>query len=85
MDEAYKRFKTIFFLATVADIVADPSAPSAFVSGIMEGKEWVWDNGVLAEVKIGDIKHTLVARKFSEKAMLEAFDRFMKALSTQHF
>ena len=41
-----------FYLATAADIVADPSAPNAFVEGIMEGKEWVWDNGIVREVEI---------------------------------
>ena len=41
-----------FYLATAADIVADPSAPDAFVAGIMEGKEWVWDNGLLKEQQI---------------------------------
>ncbi len=41
-----------FMLATAADIVADPSAPDAFVNGIMEGKEWVWDNGILKESKV---------------------------------
>jgi hypothetical protein len=73
-----------FYLATV-DIVADPSAPSAFVQGIMEGKEWVWDNGVLTESKVDAIKRTLTKKKFSEKAMLEAFDSFMKNLSGQSF
>ena len=43
-------------LATAADIVADPSAPDAFVEGIMEGKEWVWDNGLLKEQEISSIK-----------------------------
>ena len=38
-----------FYLATAADIVADPSAPNAFVEGIMEGREWIWDNGLLKE------------------------------------
>ena len=38
-----------FYLATAADIVADPSAPNAFVEGIMEGKEWIWDNGIIKE------------------------------------
>ena len=38
-----------FYLATAADIVADPSAPNAFVEGIMEGKEWIWNNGILHE------------------------------------
>ena len=41
-----------FMLTTAADIVADPSAPDAFVNGIMEGKEWVWDNGILKESKV---------------------------------
>ena len=45
-----------FMLATAADIVADPSAPDAFVDGIMEGKEWVWDNGVLKESAVAEIK-----------------------------
>ena len=49
-------FKTIFSLATAADIVADPSAPDAFVDGIMEGKEWVWNNGILEEVHINKYK-----------------------------
>jgi hypothetical protein len=44
--------KDDFYLATAADIVADPSAPDAFVEGIMESKEWVWDNGVLKQVDI---------------------------------
>ena len=45
-----------FMFATAADIVADPSAPDAFVDGIMEGKEWVWDNGVLKESAMAEIK-----------------------------
>ena len=45
-----------FMLATAADIVADPSAPDAFVNGIMEGKEWVWDNGILKEKEIAEMK-----------------------------
>ena len=74
-----------FYLATAADIVADPSAPSAFVQGIMEGEEWVWDNGVLAESQVQSIKRTVERHKFSEKAMIEAFDSFMKGLSRQSF
>jgi hypothetical protein len=46
-------------LATAADIVADPSAPDAFVQGIMEGKEWVWDNGLLREQEIQAIKNRI--------------------------
>ena len=47
-----------FYLATAADIVADPS-PDAFVAGIMEGKEWVWDNGILKEQQISEIKNEI--------------------------
>ena len=74
-----------FYLATAADIVADPSAPSAFVQGIMEGKEWIWNNGMLAEAKVEQIKRTVVEKKFSEKAMIEAFDAFIKGLSNSRF
>ena len=74
-----------FYLATAADIVADPSAPSAFVQGIMEGKEWVWNNGLLVESKVDEIKQTVVKGRFSEKAQLEAFDRFLQELSKQKF
>merc|ERR1712072_253164 len=48
--------KDDFYLATAADIVADPSAPDAFVEGIMEGKEWVWDNGVIKQRDIEEYK-----------------------------
>ena len=48
-----------FYLATAGDIVADPSAPDAFVEGIMEGKEWVWDNGMLREKTISDYKKVI--------------------------
>ena len=50
--------KDDFYLATAADIVADPSAPDAFVEGIMEGKEWVWDNGLLVEKDIEAVSYT---------------------------
>ena len=48
-----------FMLATAADIVADPSAPAAFVEGIMEGKEWVWDNGAYIEPHLVEMKQRL--------------------------
>ena len=51
--------KDDFYLATAADIVADPSAPNAFVEGIMEGKEWVWDNGIIKEMDIEEYKREL--------------------------
>ena len=52
-----------FYLATAADIVADPSAPEAFVEGVMEGKEWVWDNGVIREREIEKIRNELTNAK----------------------
>ena len=52
-----------FYLATAADIVADPSAPEAFVEGVMEGKEWVWDNGVIREHEIARMKQELTNKK----------------------
>lgn len=71
-----------FMLATAADIVADPSAPDAFVNGIMEGKEWVWDNGLLKEKHIQEIKTSLdsSSRLELEEATLKAFERFISAL-----
>jgi hypothetical protein len=71
-----------FMLATAADIVADPSAPDAFVNGIMEGKEWVWDNGLLKEKHIQEIKTSLDSsnRLELEEATLKAFERFISAL-----
>ena len=64
-----------FHLATAADIVADPSAPDAFVQGIMEGKEWVWDNGLLKECDVAKVKATIdnaPAHRLNE-AILEGF------------
>ena len=58
-----------FYLATAADIVADPSAPNAFVEGIMEGKEWIWDNGHLREQDIERAKNNILkasSRKLEE-------------------
>ena len=71
-----------FMLATAADIVADPSAPDAFVNGIMEGKEWVWDNGILKEQQVAAIKTEIdnSSRIALEEATLKAFERFRSAL-----
>ena len=69
-------------LATAADIVADPSAPDAFVQGIMESKEWVWDNGRLVERDIDAWKKEIRSasmRKLEEKK-LEVFENFLKNL-----
>jgi hypothetical protein len=71
-----------FYLATAADIVADPSAPDAFVNGIMEGKEWVWQNGILREQDVAQIKSTIqkAPQKQLKKITIEAFENFMKKL-----
>ena len=71
-----------FMLATAADIVADPSAPEAFVNGIMEGKEWVWANGNIAESKIDEIKKRIdnAAQAQLEERKISAFSEFLKNL-----
>ena len=74
--------KDDFYLATAADIVADPSAPDAFVRGIMEGKEWVWDNGIIKEVQISQYKETIKksSKKNLEENMLKTFNHFLSKL-----
>ena len=71
-----------FYLATAADIVADPSAPDAFVAGIMEGKEWIWDNGLLKETQIQQYKDKIekTSRKEREDVLVEAFKDFIVKL-----
>jgi len=72
-----------FMLATAADIVADPSAPDAFVSGIMEGKEWVWDGGILREkyaTKTYKRINTLVDQKKLDEQKLNLFNDFLSNL-----
>ena len=74
--------KDDFYLATAADIVADPSAPDAFVEGIMEGKEWVWDNGVLKSMEVEQYKEEIERTKREELAEVKAdiFKDFIKKL-----
>ena len=72
-----------FMLATAADIVADPSAPDAFVSGIMEGKDWVWDGGILRErmaARTYKEINTLVDQKQLDEQKLALFDNFLANL-----
>ena len=71
-----------YHLATAADIVADPSAPDAFVEGIMEGKEWIWDNGVLREAQISEYKDSInkTSRENLEEAKLKVFSDFISKL-----
>ena len=74
--------KNDFYLATAADIVADPSAPNAFVQGIMEGKEWVWDNGALVEEELIRMKKRInenVRKRHANQDALE-FAKFLKLL-----
>lgn len=71
-----------FYLATAADIVADPSAPDAFVAGIMEGKEWIWDNGLLKERQIQEYKDQIEksSRKDREQTLVKSFEDFISKL-----
>ena len=74
--------KDDFYLATAADIVADPSAPDAFVEGIMEGKEWVWNNGVLKEQEVNELKLQVESKERMARANKNAqvFESFLKKL-----
>tara|TARA_B100000287_G_scaffold33159_1_gene30775 strand:- start:1576 stop:2220 length:645 start_codon:yes stop_codon:yes gene_type:complete len=71
-----------FMLATAADIVADPSAPDAFVNGIMEGKEWVWNNGILKETKVAKYHRHMseATRRNLEERTLQVFEDFLSGL-----
>ena len=71
-----------FYLATAADIVADPSAPNAFVEGIMEGKEWVWNNGALVEAELVELRRRFDVKKRQRDTKIEAleFAKFLKKL-----
>ena len=71
-----------FMLATAADIVADPSAPDAFVSGIMEGREWVWESGLLKEIELNRIKQSInEATQFNlQERKVKSFAAFLRSL-----
>ena len=71
-----------FYLATAADIVSDPSAPSAFVEGIMEGKEWVWNHGALVESELVEAKERINSRIRKNQALEQnlEFAKFLKLL-----
>jgi len=74
--------KDDFYLATAADIVADPSAPDAFVEGIMESKEWVWDNGKLVERDLELWKQQIreAKQRKLDEVKLNVFESFLKKL-----
>ncbi len=81
--EGYNVVSDDFMLSTAADIVADPSAPDAFVEGIMEGKDWVWDGGVLREQQIAKTYktiNTLVDKKQLDESKLNIFNDFLNSL-----
>ena len=71
-----------FYLATAADIVADPSAPNAFVEGIMEGKEWVWNNGLIKEADIAQMKDNIEENHAKRNPNADAleFAKFLQKL-----
>jgi len=82
-NEGHKVVGKDFMLATAADIVADPSAPDAFVQGIMEGKEWVWEGGILREKLAEQTQrriNTLVDQKRLEEHKLNLFNEFLSNL-----
>jgi len=82
-NEGHKVVGEDFMLATAADIVADPSAPDAFVQGIMEGKEWVWEGGILREQLAEKTQrriNTLVDQKRLEEHKLNLFNEFLSNL-----
>ena len=77
----YQEVQEDFMLAAI-DIVADPSAPNAFVNGIMEGKEWVWDNGILKAQEI-EKYHKTISKSSSrnlEKNMMKVFEHFLRSI-----
>ena len=82
MEDGTKLVKDDFYLATAADIVADPSAPGAFVQGIMEGKEWVWDNGLQQEKQIEEMQLKIEAssKRDREEVSILAFKGFINSL-----
>lgn len=82
-NEGHKIVGEDFMLATAADIVADPSAPDAFVQGIMEGKEWIWDGGILRERLVESTKrriNTLVDEKILQEHKVQLFQEFLSNL-----
>jgi len=81
--EGFNEVGEDFMLATAADIVADPSAPDAFVQGIMEGKEWIWDGGILREKLAENARNkinTLVDQNILEEYKLGLFNEFLNSL-----
>jgi len=70
------------FTLSAIDIVADPSAPDAFVNGILEGKEWIWDNGLLKEKELSEMKKEIKkpCKRDMEKKAIKMFENFLRKL-----
>jgi hypothetical protein len=83
LDNGLMEVQDDYYLATPGDIVADPSAPDAFVRGIMEGVEWVWDNGIIKAQKVEELKQSIAkaSSKNLKEAQLKAFKSFFNELS----
>jgi len=81
--EGVNEVQNDFYLATAADVVADPSAPDAFVQGIMEGVEWIWDNGLIKAEKLDGYKNKIASTRSGnlEEAKLQVFESFLKNIS----
>jgi len=83
--KGYKLVKDDFFLSTAADIVADPSAPDAFVNGIMEGIDFCWENDLLVAKKARqEIEQAVTSRELDEEKMLDIFERFVKGIAIKN-
>jgi hypothetical protein len=82
MAKGVQQVQSDFYLSTAADIVADPSAPDAFVHGVMEGKEWVWANGIIKEADIAEYHKEIdeASSKELEAAKLKVFEDFISKL-----
>jgi hypothetical protein len=84
-NKGYKLVKDDFFLSTAADIVADPSAPDAFVNGIMEGIDFCWENDLLVAKKARqEIEKAVTSRELDEEKMLDIFERFVKGIAIKN-
>lgn len=82
MKEGYHEVQPDYHLATV-DVVADPSAPGAFINGVMEGREWIWESGIYREVDLSNAKKRIdegARRKRSEETALRIFEQFLGKL-----
>lgn len=81
-NEAAQLVQDDYFMATAGDVVVDPSAPDAMVQGIMEQREWIWDNGIIKEADIAEIRKNILgaSRKQLEEITLRNFENFLKKL-----